>query len=119
MALNDLALGNLIDTGQTGGPDFKRSALLPLPPSSSFSTSTLSSFLPLTPLASASEFCSSGREIGRSVRWKSVSRGGGQREDDEMEETAERSCLPANGNGRRARRGAARRGAVRRGAGPE
>lgn len=105
-ALNDLALGNLIDTGQTSGPDFKRSELLPLPLSSFFffSTSTSFSFLSpsLPPLPSFVRVV--GRLVGRSVGWKSVSRGGGQREDDEVEEAAERSRLPATGDGHGAKR---------------
>jgi len=80
-ALNDLALGNLIDTGQTGGPDFKRPLALPPPllPSSSSSSSSSStsssSFFssvlpPVLSSAAASEFCSEwsiGRSVGRSA----------------------------------------------------
>jgi len=63
-ALNDLALGNLIDTGQTGGPDFKRLALPPLLPSSSSSFATV---LPPAALLRGCFRVSIGRSVGRSV----------------------------------------------------
>lgn len=74
-ALNDLALGNLIDTGQTGRPDFKRApaALLLLPRRQPFPLFPLPRFRVLFKWSD--------------VGWKSVSRGG-QREDDEVEEAA-------------------------------
>lgn len=51
--------------------------------------------------------------VGRLVGWKSVSRGGGQREDDEVEEAAERSRLPGNGDGYGAERGRSNSESVR------